>query len=378
MKKKLSLIGAIVLMGSYSLSTLHAQVTIGSDDPPHASAVLELKATDKGFLGPRVSLLSQTDQVTIPSPAVGLLVYNLGTPGLTYVGYVYWTGSEWRALNSTSISEGTIGSITCNGVSSVPSIYQTGTAYTGTMMVPYTGGNGGVYEAQTIGPINGLTATLPTGNFNVGSGTLAYTVTGTPTVTSPEVTTFPITVGGKTCSAIIGSGDGIAPGDLVYYRTTMSATTSGVWLSAYANDLPVIGGKLRLDAYFSANSNGGNGWVSMYPRLVNVSANPVKLWFSAVTTVDRFNAGNYLMAAGGYVELDNGIYYGVGYNDIQGVTTPRASGSGEGGHQEVVTVDLSLDDKWYRIYYFPIVNNMNTANTADNERQIYLSIQRLY
>ncbi len=345
---------------------------------PDASAILELKASNKGFLGPRVALASITDKATIPNPANGLLVYNTGAGSLDYVGYVFWNGSEWRALNNGSLALGTVGGITCNGVTLTPSIYKAGEYYEGTMIVPYTGSNGGVYPAQTIGPINGLTATLAAGNFSVGSGNLAYTITGTPTVTTPDVTVFPIEIGGKTCEAGIGAGDGIAPGDLVYYRTTLSASLSNVWLSDYAKDLPVIGGKLRLDAWFNASSNGGNGTVSMYPRLVNSSDSPVKLWFSALTTVDRFNAGNYIMAPSGYVELDNGIYYGYGYNDIMGSSTPRGTGSGQGGHQEVVTVDLSLDDKWYRIYYFPIVNNMNTSSAADNQREIYLSIQRLY
>lgn len=377
MKKKLTSFVLLFLFSFFSIQLLEAQVTIGAEDAPHASAVLELKTSDKGFLGPRVALISQTDQVTVESPATGLLVYNLGTAGLDYIGYVYWNGSEWRAFSNASLSPGTIGAITCNAVSAVPSTYIAGTEYTGTMMVPYTGGNGGVYEAQTVGPVNGLTATLASGNFNVGSGTLAYTVTGTPTVTTPETTVFPITLGGETCDATIGAGDGIAPGDLVFYRATMLASTSGVWLSDSADDLPILGGKLRLDAYFNYSSN-GTGPVSMYPRLVNTSANPVKLWFSAMTTIDTYNAGNYLIASGGYVELDNGIYYGYGYNDVLGVNTPRATGNGASGHQEVVTVDLSLDDKWYRIYYFPIVNNMNTVSATDNERQVYLSIQRLY
>lgn len=357
--------------------TPSGSVGIGTTTPD-PSAILDISATNKGLLGPRIALNSITDITTIPDPANGLLAYNTGAGALDFVGYVFWNGTEWRALNNGSLAPGTIGAITCNGVTLTPSIYKAGEYFEGTMIVPYTGGNGGVYAAQTLGPVNGLTATLPAGNFNVGSGDLAYTITGIPEVTTPDVTVFNVNIGGQTCSASIGAGDGIAPGDLVYYSTTLNASLSGVWLSAYAKDLPVLGGKLRLDAYFNATSNAGNGHVSMYPRLVNISDSPVKFWFAAITTVDRFNASNYVIAPNGYVELDNGIYYNTGYNDILGSSTPRATGSGEGGHQEVVTVDVSLDNKWYRIYYFPIVDNMNTPSTADNLRQIYLSIQRLY
>lgn len=357
--------------------TSSGSVGIGTADPA-PSAILDVSATNKGLLGPRVALNSITDKTTIPNPAAGLLIYNTGAKGLDYVGYVFWNGSKWMTLSGGSLQPGKINAITCNGITLNPSVYKANEAFEGTMIVPYTGGNGGVYPPQTIGTINGLTATLAAGNFTVGAGSLAYTITGTPTVTTPVTTTFSINIGGATCEAVIGAEDGIVPGDLVYYSTTLNADVSNVWLSSYANDLPVLGGKLRLDAWFNATSNAGTGTVTMYPRLVNTSGYPVKFWFSAITTVDSFNASNYLIAPNGYVELDNGIYYNYGINDMLGISTPRASGSGEAGNQEVVTVDISLDNKWYRVYYFPIVDNMNTSSTADNLRQVYLSIQRLY
>ena len=55
-----------------------AQTGIGTTTP-HASAKLEVNATDKGFLPPRVTLTSSSDNSTIPNPATGLLVYNTGT-----------------------------------------------------------------------------------------------------------------------------------------------------------------------------------------------------------------------------------------------------------------------------------------------------------
>lgn len=374
--------------------TSNGSIGIGTVSP-NASAILDVNAdglssgNKKGFLGPKAALSSETDQVTIPSPATGLLVYNLGTGGLVYNGYVFWNGTEWRTFSNGSLAPGIVGNITCNGITLSPGTYTAGTPYTGTMNVPYTGGNGGIHAAQVIGLVHGLTATLSSGNFNSGSGTLSYTVSGTPTVTSPVTTTFFLNVGGKICNAVIGSGDGMAPGDMVFYKAGFSSNVSG-WMSAFVPDLPVIGGKLRLDAWFNGASNSGNGSVTMWPRLVNISSSPTKLWFSALTNVDRFNASNYLLAPStstgsgatlapsAYMELDNGIFYGVGYNDILSSSTPRVTGSGEGGDQEVLTMDLSLDDKWYRIYYFPIVDNMNTSGTPDNMRTIYLSIQRLY
>jgi hypothetical protein len=224
-----------------------------------------------------------------------------------------------------------------------------------------------------------LTATLIAGNFTLGSGNLLYAVTGTPTVTSPTTTTFPINIGGKTCSAVVGFGTGIAPGDLVYYKTSISASVGGnVLLSTLVNDLPVIGGKLRLDMMLTGSSNLSTGFYNVNPVISNITNSPIKFWFSAMSTVNNFNASNYLLASNSYVQLDNGIYCNYGFNDILGTSTPRVAGSGAGGDNEILTADVLLDDKWYRINYFPTVDNKNTSDLADNTREIYLSIQRLY
>jgi hypothetical protein len=74
-----------------------AQTGIGTTEP-HASAKLEVSATDKGFLPPRVTLTSGTDTTTIPSPATGLLVYNTGNNVGLVAGYYYWNGSSWATI----------------------------------------------------------------------------------------------------------------------------------------------------------------------------------------------------------------------------------------------------------------------------------------
>lgn len=74
-----------------------AQTGIGTTTPD-ASAKLDVSATNKGFLPPRVSLTSYTDNSTIPNPATGLLIYNTGNNvGLT-AGYYYWNGNAWTTI----------------------------------------------------------------------------------------------------------------------------------------------------------------------------------------------------------------------------------------------------------------------------------------
>ena len=79
-----------------NLFVLHAQVGIGTTTPD-ASAKLQIDATNKGFLPPRVSLTGSGDISTIASPAEGLLVYNTGTTGLEE-GYYFWNGAQWSTM----------------------------------------------------------------------------------------------------------------------------------------------------------------------------------------------------------------------------------------------------------------------------------------
>ena len=79
-----------------------AQTGIGTTTP-HASAKLEVSASDKGFLPPRVTLTSASSASPITSPAEGLLVYNLGSVGLQ-AGYYYWNGASWATIATASLS----------------------------------------------------------------------------------------------------------------------------------------------------------------------------------------------------------------------------------------------------------------------------------
>ncbi|MCB9226530.1 MAG: hypothetical protein H6578_05115 [Chitinophagales bacterium] len=85
---------------------LQAQnVGIGTNTP-NASAKLDVTATDKGFLPPRVNLTATNATTPITSPATGLLVYNQATAGTVpnnvTPGYYYWDGSKWTRLNLNS------------------------------------------------------------------------------------------------------------------------------------------------------------------------------------------------------------------------------------------------------------------------------------
>ena len=82
-----------------------AQVGIGVSSSVEASAKLQVEATNKGFLPPRVALLA-TDNTSSPisSPVAGLLVYNTNTAGTSpnnvTPGFYYYDGSKWQRVSN--------------------------------------------------------------------------------------------------------------------------------------------------------------------------------------------------------------------------------------------------------------------------------------
>jgi len=101
---------SILLLLIFATSTLKAQITIGSLEPPHESAVLELKSenNDKGVIFPKVALRAIWDTITIPKPEVGLFVMNTNDSDPSEViniservranRFYSWSGEEWVEL----------------------------------------------------------------------------------------------------------------------------------------------------------------------------------------------------------------------------------------------------------------------------------------
>jgi hypothetical protein len=72
---------------------------------PNTSAKVDVDATNKGVLLPRVTLTGSTDATTIVTPATSLLVYNTATVSDVVPGYYYNSGTSgspvWIRLNTT-------------------------------------------------------------------------------------------------------------------------------------------------------------------------------------------------------------------------------------------------------------------------------------
>jgi hypothetical protein len=203
----------IALVASIPAVTI-SQVVVGTGTPD-VSAALEIQGTDRGVSFPRLT----TDQRNaIVSPAFGSMVLNtstlclemnIGTPDVPE-----WLQVGCRTGRITS-------SIDCGAVvltgKAVAGVNVTEAGFT----VPYTGGNGGVYSGQIISStgITGLTAVLMPGNFSEGSGTLVYTLSGTPSGIGTAY--FSIYIGGQICFLVYP----VVPGSIAMLDCNNSTET---------------------------------------------------------------------------------------------------------------------------------------------------------
>ncbi len=92
-----------IILSFISVFAVSQNVGINSTGAaPNTSAILDVDATNKGLLVPRVNLLNTTDITTIVSPATSLFVYNTNAAitgvGANGVGYYYFDGLRWINL----------------------------------------------------------------------------------------------------------------------------------------------------------------------------------------------------------------------------------------------------------------------------------------
>lgn len=87
---------SIIVLLSLGIKVAYAQNNVGiGTNSPDASAVLDVTATDKGLLIPRVALVQTTNPSPVTSPATSLLVYNTATVNDVVPSFYYWDGAQW-------------------------------------------------------------------------------------------------------------------------------------------------------------------------------------------------------------------------------------------------------------------------------------------
>jgi hypothetical protein len=99
--KIFSILTVVLLL---SISTLFSQIAINTDGSfPDNSAMLDVKAVNKGLLPPRVALNALNISNPVVSPATGLQVYNTAAAGISpnnvVPGNYFWNGSRWVLMS---------------------------------------------------------------------------------------------------------------------------------------------------------------------------------------------------------------------------------------------------------------------------------------
>lgn len=130
------LLGFILL---FATITTYAQVGIGVAIPD-ASAQLDVFATDKGVLIPRLQLKNSTDFTTISNGNVeSLLVYNTAKVADLIPGYYYWNGVKWVRFSTADETTVSISKFIDNNNGTLTHIGGDGTATTFNVLITAPG-----------------------------------------------------------------------------------------------------------------------------------------------------------------------------------------------------------------------------------------------
>jgi len=322
----------LALFGIFCSVHLNAQTGIGTTTP-HASAKLEVASDKQGFLPPRVTLNSATDNTTILTPAEGLLVYNKGSVGLQ-AGYYYWNGANWATI-ATATSAG-------NGVTSMDMVKLYGEAHSKTSGKI---GNSTTGYAFTV-PVSGrylFDFTSSATALNGGTNTIYFTVRqGTTVLGSDNQSSYNNNVhveyNGKVevnlqagvnynvyNYATSGSFEG-NDYDRVYYKLVagnLSVTGQSVdYVSVSTISQSAIGD--NRDLIFTSN-NGGNIPYNTSTGVFTLSANKTYLFQAQIRSNGASSDGSYIEY--GFVDAASNTLLVNGTQTITSSTT-RTSGFG--------------------------------------------------
>lgn len=198
------------------------------------------------------------------TPADGVLnFYVTGIP--TGIGVATWTivigGQSCELSFSVSGLEGNVSELNClTAVTSEQLI--SGQSVTGTFLsITYTGGNGGVYDSQTLlSTPSGVTATLPAGTLAVGNGVLILDLSGTmPIGFVPIEFEFSFPEGSEPCTITITPPVDPGTADLDCNNVSIVGSVT------YPNTIPIDNPIQIWIAY--SNSNGGSYGPSTFPSV---------------------------------------------------------------------------------------------------------------
>ena len=123
------------------------------------------------------------------------------------------------------------------------------------------------------------------------------------------------------------------------------------------------------------NANNESRTITFNPRVINITLNPVKIWYSSTASNTNLSGANVILAPGGFASFSEGLYANKGSNQ----PSPIYNFDGVVGDQENIMVDLVINEKWYKLTFFSVVDYKDTPyDDSDNTRKFYITIHRVY
>ncbi len=307
--KKLAIFTFLCVICLFSLSAQNVAIN-STGAPANSSAMLDISSGSSGLLIPRVTLLSTSDVVTIPSPAISLLVYNTNaamTGGA--VGYWYWNGTQWiQALGP----QGPIGLTGAQGIQGIQGVIgPMGPSWTilsdnfntnGTLAIVtsipstitstnaawITTGNSNTNDGTNfLGTTDNVPLNFRVGNARAGriDGTLANTFLGYSSGNNSSAGTFNTVLG---YMAMQSMGATVAT-----TRNTAIGANAGFWIGAQSDNTVVGNGIMTLGAPGSYNTALGSE--AMY---TTNSSNNTAVGYRAMYAPITSTTGQYNTAIG--------------------------------------------------------------------------------
>ena len=332
-KKVQSTVGFSILLFCFFSGTSFAQVGIGTSTPS-ASAKLEIAATDKGLLPPRIALTSTSSSSPITgTPDAGLLIYNTATVSDVTPGYYYWSGTDWKKLSIVAPASSTFATdITVNGarVGIGPGNIATNVVIGKNALASNTTGYNNVAVGETAMRLN----TTGRSNTAVGEGSLYANTTGIGSV-GIGYNALPVnTTGGGNVGIGYSSGSGITTGtdNVCVGNSSGISLTTGTFNTIIGPYTSVSDG-----AIYGATAIGYNATVteSNTIRLGSASLSKVvttgQLVSGAVTYPNTDGTSGQVLTTNGSGTASWGSAASVGTVDIgggnYGITTILGSGN---------------------------------------------------
>ena len=195
---------------------------------------------------------------------------------------------------------GSVSSLNCSSATNTGILTQSTLASGVSSLVPYTGGNGGSHTGQTVNStgVTGLTATLSSGTLANGSGSLTYTLTGTPS--GSGTASFALNIGGQTCNLTrVVNTLPVSISTLNCSSATNTGTLTQLTLaSGVSSSVPYTGGNGGVFTGQTVNSTGVTGLTATLSTgtLANGSGS---LTYTITGTPSGFGSASFALNIGG-------------------------------------------------------------------------------